>query len=405
MKSAGVAILSAALLIPLAAADSASAQPTDALKVAGSWPAAGYNAAMSNRNPDETALTSATVRNLVRKRGITLPPDSTSQCGFYIEPGPILVGTTLFTMLGSNVAAINVTNGQRKWLKPAVDADAPLWYSSLTVVHGRVYVGARDCVSVSDPNGALFAFNATTGAPLWSQHRIASIAAMVVTGGKIITSGINSGEPGSLNAYDAGTGVHTWINSACAPDPLIVVGQAIIAQCPTDGSSPAQLQALSLADGHVLWRKYGNWRQLRGDTDAATATAVFARSPAGWVTLLDPATGVTTWTSAQRGTLLAVGKSRVYVTCAGRTICALDRNTGGVLWKSAAIGPAAPSEAVIAADLVYPSPASKPLLASTGQSVSMYAADYPPGNGFAISSGFVLTSGLVSRVIDVYGLR
>lgn len=399
-----VAVVAAGLLLPPGIATSASSASSAPPAVSGSWPMAGYNAAASSRNPNETTLTAATVPNLVRKRGITLPPGDTTDCGFFFEPGPVLVGTTLFTLLGTDVAAFNIVTGERKWRSPAVDPIQPYWYTGLAVLNGRVYVGARDCISRSDPNGALWAFDAATGVPVWSKFQIPSIESMVVSGGKIITAGTNIGEPGSLNAYDPATGEHVWIVQTCTPDPLIVVGQAVMARCPTQGSARPALQAMSLVDGHVLWRKSGSWFQLRGDTDDAGAAALYAMNPAGYLTALTPSTGAAKWISTSRGSLLAVGKNRLIVTCDGNALCALSRGTGARIWKAPTVGPAAPTEVIIAADVIYPSPGSRPLVALTGEPIAMPGGTYPPGNGFAISSGYLLTSGLVSRVIDVYGL-
>ncbi len=382
------------LLVPMAEAGAATTN---------SWPMAGYNAARSNLNPVETTLTASTLPGLRYQRTITLPAPG-EDCGALGTP-PVVSGTTLYTTAGPDLVAYSLTSGAQLW-RTTLDALDITVYNSLVVSGDRVYVAGNDCISQSDPAGQYWVVNAATGAQIAHPDHYGPIDSLVVSGSRMILSGSNVNDGTAYFAgYDTATLTRLWGNDTCVPDPLLVVGGAVVATCPTAGATRS-LGAYSLADGRRLWSKPGNWRPSRGDTDATTATGLFAFNPAGYLTSLVPATGAISWrSSTERGALLAVGKKRLYVKCDGTALCALNRANGLRLWKKPA-GARAVAAVTVAADVVYPAPANSPVLASTGANV-VVGVGYPgreAGVRVIVASGMVIATNLTARTIKIYGL-
>lgn len=174
-------VVAAAVLGVMLPTSGAAAAPTN------SWPMAGYNAARSNLNPMETTLNSATLPNVAHKRSLALPATS-EECGI-VETSPVVNGTTLYTTFGTDVVAFDLTTGAA----PIPHLDDPL--------------------------------------------RGLAIDSLVVSGSRMILSGRNSNDGTAYFAgYDTATLARLWGNNTCWPDPLLVVGGALIATCPTEGT-------------------------------------------------------------------------------------------------------------------------------------------------------------------------
>lgn len=402
----GRALVGAIVLGLMLPADAVSAAPTNPAP-ANNWPMAGYNAARSNLNPVENTLTAASLPSVEHKRTIALPAES-EECGV-VETAPVVNGNTLYTTFGTDLAAFDLTTGVELW-RSEIDPWNTTVYKSLVVSGGRVYVAGLDCISQSDPSGAYWTFDAATGAsiPHPSDTFGRAINSLVVSGSRMILAGRNGTDGTAYFAVYKTTGLtRVFGNDSCYPDPLLVVGGALIATCPTEGT-PKSMKAYSLVDGHVLWSKAGNWRPKRGDTDAAGATGLYAINPTGRLTALAPATGAVKWMSAtEHGPVLAVGKKRLYVICDLNALCALNLTNGARLWKRSNGAGLAPTSVVIAADVVYPAPSTWPRLASTGANINVLGIPYwgrRPGDQIIIASGRLVVANLGLRTIDIYGL-
>ena len=126
---------------------------------ASNWPTSGHDAAQSNLNPTETILTSVTLPSLKWQRGIGLPP--IEACEF--NASPVVVGNTLYTTLGVDVAAFDLTNGRQLWRSNVQSSDAQP-NVALAVSGSRVVVAtSANCASESDPAGTVYGFDAATG--------------------------------------------------------------------------------------------------------------------------------------------------------------------------------------------------------------------------------------------------
>jgi polyvinyl alcohol dehydrogenase (cytochrome) len=186
-----------------------------------SWPMAGHDLSNTRNNPSETTIGTANVAGLVQKWSATFP---------------------------SNLTAT-----------PAV-------------VGGVVYLGDRA--------GTLWAFNATTGAVIWS-HLVSSYtgvsgdvvkATPAVAGGRVIVgdqpgSGAHAGA--SIIAVSAATGALLWKTVVDTTPTARITGAAgidgssvYVGVSSADESSPAcctfrgSVVALNASTGALLWRRY-----------------------------------------------------------------------------------------------------------------------------------------------------
>jgi len=108
--------------------------------------------------------------------------------------------------------AFDATTGALKWKTPVLGTSTPcIVRSSPAVANGLVYVTTSEGVTAGTgsqtPNGHLYAFNATTGAQVWS-HTLPDMSGFspVVANGVVYSSGYGH----NAYAYNATTGTQLW---------------------------------------------------------------------------------------------------------------------------------------------------------------------------------------------------
>ena len=197
--------------------------------------------------------------------------------------------------------------------------------SSPAVARGRVFVGSDD--------GALWAFDVSTGARLWHDQ----VGSAVRSSPAVANGRVFFGSTGGLvYADDARTGARLWsynLGSKITAAPLVVGDRVYIA------SRGDTLVALGAASGRSIWsaKFWGTWG------GAAYANGViFVGSERSEVAAYDAATGVLLWAtnlgSRVRSTPSVVDGSVFAGTDAGQ-VAALDASTGAVRWMTAAAPP------------------------------------------------------------------
>jgi len=309
--------------------------------VSSPWSQTDYNAALSRANLNEQILTRATVGNVRYLRGITapaFPPDAA--CGSYESPGfvaPVLAGGRLYAVANGRVTKYNPATGKVIWQRtPAPDFS---WaFRALAVTGGLVIVGAEYCESVSAPGGRILAFNASTGALVWSQPpgngERWPLDRMVVSGGYVIFSGSSAETPDVVQVRRLTTGALVWARyPTCEGGSVLVVAQRVVYNsCDADGA--ARLTARTLATGALSWNRYGNWGLQRGDTDASTGRHLFATNPNNAIVSLNPLTGKTQYQLVYADNVLAVATARVFADCGSLGVCAYSITSGGLQWNT-----------------------------------------------------------------------
>ena len=206
---------------------------------------------------------------------------------FYSSPA-LQNGTVYIGALDGFVYAVHAVSGQLRWRSSADDPGAKIWSSPL-VVNGLVIVGAASTLSEKPKiPGVVLAFDAATGARRWRTWS----------------------EPG------AAPGGGIWSSPAVdTTKGVVYVGMGD----PDDGA-----EALSLHDGHVIWRWRSALRDV-ADTDVGSGPLLY---------------------HDQRGQLrIAVGGKDGF-------LYSLDAQSGRVLWRTH-VGDHVFSSPAFARDTIY----------------------------------------------------
>jgi outer membrane protein assembly factor BamB len=392
---AGVAVLAAAWLPQAAQASSATPAP---------WLQASANGAYSSFNPDETLVSAASVASLTWTHSFTARPVDPNGlgCGAGVATSPVTAGNRMYVVLSQRLLAFDLTSGAKVWSQPL---DVQYWatyYTSLTIVGGRVVLTSEDCESQSDPSGAITAFRASDGAQLWRTWVDPGPLYAAVSGNTLVYSGFEAGG-GDVAAIDLTDGSSTWTDWLPCWGPgriLVVGGLAIVSACRPTDANVARLEAHNLTTGAVVWARSGDWQVYRGDTDAASGHDVYVANPAGRLVDLNPLTGAPRWSLPNANGVEAVARSYLYTYCATDTLCALSRATGATVWTQAVNpGPVAVANGLVLIGGAWDSP----LLAKDGSPVSIGlagAAWTDDQSTVAVANGRVITSS--RRIVDVY---
>lgn len=196
--------------------------------------------------------------------------------------------------------------------------------SSPAVMKGVVYVGSDD--------GALWAFRARTGRPVW-HHSVGSAVrtSPAVHGGRVFFGS----EDGRIYAVRAKTGRLEWsfnIGGTVTAAPLVVHRTVFV------GSRGGAFVALNAINGHVRWRTQP-WSVWAGAAASARRDTIFVGSDQSKVFAYNAATGKLRWSrtldARVRSTPSVVGRHLFVGTDSG-TVWSLSARTGAVRWSTRA---------------------------------------------------------------------
>lgn len=397
-RTAVVAAVSSLVLLGAATAWAASDTP---------WAQSDADAAHSRANAAETTLSASNVASLQYLRSVLSRPSGPDDIceGGQIASAPVIAGGRLYEVVSDHLKAFTLSTGAQVWDAP-LDTSSTSIYVSVAKSGNTIVVGAHDCISQSDPNGYMWAINATTGAQLWQSAGApigGTLDDLVISGAYVVAE---SGGAASSDPYVAvhalSTGATVWSRTTCPATTerakaIVVDGKVIYPKCNLDDSSNPSLVAATLATGVVSWQKSGAWIPEAGDSDATTAHHLYARSATG-VADLNPASGATRYSIAGAAVhALAVDAQNVYVSCAAG-ICARTRATGAALW-STSTGSNPPILAV-ADGVVYTSDGDA-LLASNGAVLTTILG--AQASALSVGDGYLAVQ-TDPRIVDVYGL-
>lgn len=382
----------------------ATTPPSAAATSSSPWSQTDYNAAQSRANLTEQTLTRATVGKIQYLRSVTAPPIPSTGC--FTGPAviaPVLTGGSLYAITSGVLTKYNPATGGIIWLRNP-DPSFSTVYTSLAVADGLVVVGEIDCGSVSDPNGTIQAFNAATGALVWSQPITpdgGALSQLVVSGGYVVASGTSPGGGQPVSVHKLATGALVWyrLTNPCARGDVLVDAQVVIAYT-CSSANVEKLVGSNLATGARIWHISGNWQLQRGDTDTTAGRHVFVTNPSGSVVSLNPLTGNTQYALAGASDVLAVDASQAYASCGTNGVCAYDSATGSLRWQeNTPVSPALAAEAggVLYVDLGYA------LNTATGQTLADLWQPYSPATALVIGDGRIAAV-TDPRIVDLYGL-
>lgn len=266
----------------LATGQTSGKSATAAITVANRWDEAGYGAAHTGFEPNDSTL-----MDLVHiGPNLFLDPSWQYQSGNSIATAPAIADAIAYTgNTAGQLAAIDVYNGAPLWAKnitsatiggsPAVDPSK-----------GRVFAGAD--------NGSLYARKTASGNKAWTTR-------LAGTAGNVSAPVYGSGEvyatssTGTVEAVSESGGVKKWAR---------LLGTAITAAPSLDSSGGRLIVAESGGKGRVL--------------------------------ALNPATGKTIWAFTTGGAVAApavISGGVVYVGSADKSVYALSVKTGKMIWS------------------------------------------------------------------------
>lgn len=301
------------------------------------WWDTNANAANSRANLQETVLTPSTVPQITYLRSVTAPPPN-QNCPQGLK-APVLAGGDLYAVTGGTFSKYNAATGALIWRKKP-DPSYATAYTAVAFSGNTVIVGGYFCESETSVSGSVFAYNATTGAHLWTNNDGTSgVDGAVISGAYVITQGTDGSGACEITVINLSTGTNAWANPSCDGQnylPLVVDGNVIT----TDPNS--DMVAYNLATGTQVWSDPADgsaWQPQAGDSPGLNGKHLFATSPSGTVEGVNPATGAVQYTlsGALANGVLAVDASRVYADCSGDNdldLCAYNLGTGAQEWDA-----------------------------------------------------------------------
>ena len=242
----------------------------------------------------------------------------------YIVSSPAVVNGMVYVgSVDHNVYAFNAGTGAKVWS----DATAGKVYSSPAVMNGAVYIGSFGAAGTS--TGNVYALNASTGALLWHFATTSQVESSPTASNGVVYIGSDDGKVYALNAS---TGTPLWtfdlgIRGAVVSSPAVVNGVVYI--CSTD----LKVYALNASTGAQLW-SFTTGSSL----EAAPAVAngvVYIGSDDVNVYALNASTGALLWTFTTGNSVTsspAVANGVVYIGSQDGNLYALNASTGAKLW-------------------------------------------------------------------------
>jgi outer membrane protein assembly factor BamB len=293
---------------------------TQRATLSASWPQYRFDAGHTGCNPYETALSTATVGELVL--------DWTYLADFSPYGDPVVANGVVYFTPGRTLYALNAVNGAPLW---KYEAGIPI-ISAPVVVNGVVYVG----VDLEDGHfrGGVYAFNAATGALLWQNTTLGIVAsAPAIANGVLYVGDIG----GKLTALNASSGAFLWGYRTRAQyeieySPAVANGVIYFTSAYfTDHQSefPVTLYALNAATRQVIWQY--DWDDAINGMPVVGGGKVYFNSVA-----FDANTGAVKWqttTTRPFFSIPALANGVLYVGCFDNNFYALNANTGEVKWQ------------------------------------------------------------------------
>ena len=389
-------------------ATAATAAPNPAVPAAasGSWSQTDYNAALSRANLNEQILLRTTVGKVRLLRSLTT--SSSESCHLPAVVAPVLTGGRLYAVMANDrLTKYNPATGKVIW-QVAPDPSFSTDFRALSVAGGLVVVGEQDCGSVSAPRGLIQAFNAATGALVWSAptpHGRVPLQHMVVSGRYVIWGGESAETPSYVAVLRLTTGTIVWdslLDCGSGASTFVVAQRVISNGC--DQSGAPTLTARTLGTGALTWSRPGTWGLQRGDTDAWTGRHLYAIDPSGTVVSLNPLTGKTQYQLARATNVLVVATARVFADCGALGVCAYSITSGSRDWNAQ---PGSATTLAASAGGVLYLGQGLALDTGTGKTLaSLWAADSPPAVALAVGNGRIAaaTGYPFTPALNLYGI-
>jgi outer membrane protein assembly factor BamB len=246
-----------------------------------------------------------------------------------------------YNSVGAHLSAMKVA-GVAVWDR-SIGTVGGTEYSSPVVAGNSVYVGSLD--------GNLYAFNASTGVPVWTFAAGGAIHSSPAVSGGIVYVGSQNG---TLWAINATTGKKVWSvvgGGAVESSPAVVGGVVYV------GFDNSAVGAFNASTGAKLWLDtFGITKVFKTSPAVANGVVYIGDNTAtsGELWAFTASTGATKWVQAMGAGITDPAVANGVVYCASATsnlVRAMDASTGVVLWHTTSV--TAPLAPVISNGLVF----------------------------------------------------
>lgn len=253
-----------------------------------------------------------------------------------------------YLKLGPAAAGGRVFAADRKGALKAFEADSgkPVWETDIDVPLSGGPGAGDGLVLVGTSDGEVVAVNAESGEPAWRTRVSSEVLAEPVAGDGVVVARTIDGK---LHGLDVESGEQLWIYDRNVPvltlrgtsAPVLARGAAVT------GFDSGRVAAVALSDGQPVWEAQVSVARGRTelerlvDIDADPLvfdTTVYTVAYQGQVAALDLASGELLWQrdiSSHAG--VAVDEDRVYVVDDRSHLWALDRFDNAQAWKQEAL--------------------------------------------------------------------
>jgi outer membrane protein assembly factor BamB len=235
-------------------------------------------------------------------------------------PTPVLSNGTVYVAIGDTAYAYNAMTGHLIWSRPEAGT-----LNQTTLAGGVVYF------SNNQPTASVYALNATTGAVLWSAPLAGECCGL---GAVSVVNGVAYVTAGKLLAFNATTGAHLYTSSVTthAGTPAVSGGIVYLENVDT-------LQAFSASTGNRLWSKTTVAGDDESSLDPAVDGSTVIVSTPQYVIAFNATSGARLWTH-DAGSQIdyappSIADGVVYVGSVEDGVQALSEATGAVLFSHA----------------------------------------------------------------------
>ncbi len=288
------------------------------------WPQFGITSCGVRTNPNEFILSPTTVENLEVKWHYILGDGGSASPA--VVNGVMYVDADFYAENVHYLYALDANTGIQLWRQSRGTQQSP---SSPAVANGLVFIG--------DLDNNLYAFNARTGAPVWTFTTGNSIWSSPTVANGIVY--IISGD-GNMYALDAATGTQLWVKTVFdfgtfdTGNPAVAGGVVYVPA----SISGVGLYALDAKTGAPRWSLDNN--AMTWSSPGVANGVVYAGMDDGSLYALNASTGALHWKSPTLGRTMrgvALGNGLVYVGATDSndhpSLYGINASTGAIVWK------------------------------------------------------------------------
>jgi outer membrane protein assembly factor BamB len=354
-----IAVAAASVCLLVTGITTAVAQAVTAASTPSPWYQSGWNQGATGFNPLETTLTAAAVPGLHQAWSLSTPEPccNASQTTSVVSSG----GTAYVMGAAADVHAVNATTGATRWTRQAPECGIASAGPALTM--GVLLVPTQECTP-DDANSWLTAYDASTGAVLWS-----------------------------------------FLQGNQMSSPITFNGIAVVQADPPSEIQPNRLVAVNVHTGAVLWH-----RSLPGQAGAlaSDSTRLFV-STGSALTAVNPSSGATEWTRSVPGKHVLFSNGNVVTAGVhnGSRVVTSYSPAGVRRWSVSTAGAGAFSLSATTTELLVADAAGRVQARSLGTGAPTWSVTLPGGvlTQPAIADGVVYATVARPHTSAVYALR